>query len=203
MYMLKYIHIIFLTIFIFFQVPSFANEEKFLSLKKNKVNVRYGPGFDFPIKYIYKKINLPIKQSRASYKSESKKKKAISSHNTINVLDALNNINNKSENEDDAHNSNTENNDSTSDSLFSASCSNVVNITDCTNPSENMENMENSVERLYFENKTCDELVLPKDQVRIQDECFPVGDVFGVDVYEATHIKTNQQVYVTASELIR
>ena len=62
MYMLKYIHIIFLTIFIFFQVPSFANEEKFLSLKKNKVNVRYGPGFEYPIKYIYKKINLPIKQ---------------------------------------------------------------------------------------------------------------------------------------------
>ena len=60
--MLKYNHIIFLMIFIFFQVPSFANEEKFLSLKKNKVNVRYGPGFDFPIKYIYKKINLPIKQ---------------------------------------------------------------------------------------------------------------------------------------------
>ena len=37
-------------------------EEKFLSLKKNKVNVRYGPSFDFEIKYIYKKINLPLKQ---------------------------------------------------------------------------------------------------------------------------------------------
>ena len=37
-------------------------EEKFLSLKKNKVNVRYGPGLDFPVKYIYKKKNLPIKQ---------------------------------------------------------------------------------------------------------------------------------------------
>ena len=60
--MLKYNHIIFLIIFIFIQVHSFANEEKFLSLKKNKVNVRYGPGFDFPVKYIYKKINLPIKQ---------------------------------------------------------------------------------------------------------------------------------------------
>jgi SH3-like domain-containing protein len=36
-------------------------QEKFLSLKKNKVNVRYGPSFDYPIKYIYKKINLPIK----------------------------------------------------------------------------------------------------------------------------------------------
>ena len=62
MYMLKYNHIIFLIIFIFIQESSFANEEKFLSLKKNKVNVRYGPGFDFPIKYIYKKINLTIKQ---------------------------------------------------------------------------------------------------------------------------------------------
>jgi|TARA_B100001093_G_scaffold483216_1_gene515526 SH3-like domain-containing protein len=38
------------------------SEEKFLSLKKNKVNVRYGPSFDSEIKYIYKKINLPIKQ---------------------------------------------------------------------------------------------------------------------------------------------
>ena len=37
-------------------------EEKFLSLKKNKTNVRYGPSLDYPIKYIYRKINLPVKQ---------------------------------------------------------------------------------------------------------------------------------------------
>ena len=37
-------------------------EEIFLSLKKNKVNVRYGPSFDSPVKFVYKKINLPIKQ---------------------------------------------------------------------------------------------------------------------------------------------
>ena len=37
-------------------------EEKFLSLKKNKTNVRYGPGLDHPIKYIYRKVNLPVKQ---------------------------------------------------------------------------------------------------------------------------------------------
>ena len=48
-------------IWIFFPLNVFANEI-FLSLKKNKVNVRYGPGFEYPIKYIYKKINLPIKQ---------------------------------------------------------------------------------------------------------------------------------------------
>tara|TARA_Y100001958_G_C21044928_1_gene413230 strand:- start:203 stop:655 length:453 start_codon:yes stop_codon:yes gene_type:complete len=57
----KNLFILIITI-IFFQIPSFADNDKFLSLKKNKVNVRYGPGFDFPIKYIYKKIDLPIKQ---------------------------------------------------------------------------------------------------------------------------------------------
>ena len=46
---------------IFFPFNTFANET-FISLKKDKVNVRYGPGFEYPIKYIYKKINLPIKQ---------------------------------------------------------------------------------------------------------------------------------------------
>jgi len=44
----------------FFSVVS--AEDIFLSLKKNKVNVRYGPSFDSPIKFVYKKVNLPIKQ---------------------------------------------------------------------------------------------------------------------------------------------
>ena len=39
----------------------FANEI-FVSLKKIKVNVRYGPSFESDIKYVYKKINLPLKQ---------------------------------------------------------------------------------------------------------------------------------------------
>ena len=53
--------IFFISIFIFFPFSVFSNET-FLSLKKDKVNVRYGPGFEYPIKYIYKKIDLPIKQ---------------------------------------------------------------------------------------------------------------------------------------------
>ena len=60
--MLKRNFVILIIIFIFFQISSVSSDEKFLSLKKNKVNVRYGPSFDFPVKYIYKKINLPIKQ---------------------------------------------------------------------------------------------------------------------------------------------
>ena len=52
----------FLIFICFFFITPAASDDIFLSLKKNKVNVRYGPGFESPIKYIYKKINLPIKQ---------------------------------------------------------------------------------------------------------------------------------------------
>ena len=37
-------------------------DETYVSLKKSKVNVRYGPSFESDIKYVYKKINLPLKQ---------------------------------------------------------------------------------------------------------------------------------------------
>ena len=50
-----------ITFILFFTTLTNA-EEIFLSLKKNKVNVRYGPSFESPIKFVYKKINLPIKQ---------------------------------------------------------------------------------------------------------------------------------------------
>ena len=53
--------IIFFLILIFNQ-SSFANENSyFLILKHNKVNVRYGPGLDYDVKYIYKKKYLPVK----------------------------------------------------------------------------------------------------------------------------------------------
>ena len=40
---------------------SYSEEKQtFLMLKNDKVNVRYGPSFDYPIKYIYKKIQLPV-----------------------------------------------------------------------------------------------------------------------------------------------
>ena len=57
--MLKKILIIFFSLSFFAVVNA---DDSFLSLKKNKVNVRYGPSFKSPVKFIYKKINLPIKQ---------------------------------------------------------------------------------------------------------------------------------------------
>jgi len=57
---MKKFYFLILVMFLFpFQVLS---EEIFLSLKKNKVNVRYGPSFESPVKFVYKKIDLPIKQ---------------------------------------------------------------------------------------------------------------------------------------------
>ena len=57
--MKKNIYILF---FLILFTPLCAANEIFVSLKKNKVNVRYGPSFESDIKYIYKKINLPLKQ---------------------------------------------------------------------------------------------------------------------------------------------
>jgi SH3-like domain-containing protein len=54
--------IIYISLCFIILISSVSAEEVFLSLKKNKVNVRYGPSFESDIKYVYKKINLPIKQ---------------------------------------------------------------------------------------------------------------------------------------------
>ena len=47
----------------FFTINILSAKENnyYLILKNNKVNVRYGPGFDYPIKFVYKKKNLPVK----------------------------------------------------------------------------------------------------------------------------------------------
>ena len=56
---IKKIYIVF---FLLLFIHSSLADEIFVSLKKNKVNVRYGPSFESDIKYVYKKVNLPLKQ---------------------------------------------------------------------------------------------------------------------------------------------
>ena len=48
-------------ILIFFCNIVFGNENYYLMLKNSKVNVRMGPGLDYPVKFIYKKKYLPVK----------------------------------------------------------------------------------------------------------------------------------------------
>jgi len=49
------------TVFFFVNLLSANENSHYLILKYNEVNVRYGPGRDYPIKYVYKKKNLPVK----------------------------------------------------------------------------------------------------------------------------------------------
>ena len=53
--------ILIISFFLFLSSISIA-DDIFLSLKNNKVNVRHGPSLQSPVKYIYTKKNLPIKQ---------------------------------------------------------------------------------------------------------------------------------------------
>ena len=56
--------------FFFLTLPAFAADEidntthlpipRFASLRSNEVNMRTGPGFRYPIKWIYKKRGLPV-----------------------------------------------------------------------------------------------------------------------------------------------
>lgn len=52
-------------------------------------------------------------------------------------------------------------------------------------------------------NSTCEELVKAKDQIRIEESCFPAGNVFGLNVYEGIHVLTKQKIYLTAEEVTK
>ena len=52
---MKMFRIFFISLFLVLFNHANADENYFLSLKYNKVNVRYGPGLDYPIKFVYLK----------------------------------------------------------------------------------------------------------------------------------------------------
>lgn len=52
-------------------------------------------------------------------------------------------------------------------------------------------------------NSTFEEIVNPYDQIRVKEDCYPVGSLFGIDIYEAIHVNTNQPVYVCPTEIFK
>ena len=50
-------------------------------------------------------------------------------------------------------------------------------------------------------NSTYEEIAFANDRIRISDDSFPIGDIFGLDIYEAIHMATNQKICVTAGEI--
>ena len=52
-------------------------------------------------------------------------------------------------------------------------------------------------------NDTFEDVVRSKDQIRIEMDSYPIGSVFGLDIYEATHMRTQKKVYLTTSEIYK
>ncbi len=53
--------VFFIKVILIILTSTIAFADEFLMLKNDKVNVRYGPSFEYPIKYVYLKKYLPIK----------------------------------------------------------------------------------------------------------------------------------------------
>lgn len=51
-------------------------------------------------------------------------------------------------------------------------------------------------------NDTLDEMVNPKDRVKVEPNAYPVGEMFGLNIYEATHVNTKKKIYITIDELL-
>ena len=58
--MIKKFLIINLFLSSFFLTNSYSDNITYMSLKNKKVNVRYGPGLDYPIKFVFNKKNYPV-----------------------------------------------------------------------------------------------------------------------------------------------
>lgn len=43
----------------------------------------------------------------------------------------------------------------------------------------------------------------PNDKIRVAENAMPVGEMFGINIYEATHMRSRQKLYVTSLELLR
>lgn len=52
-------------------------------------------------------------------------------------------------------------------------------------------------------NSTMEDMVNPNDKIRVTENAYPVGSIFGMNVYEAQHMRTKQSVYITIGEITR
>lgn len=50
---------------------------------------------------------------------------------------------------------------------------------------------------------TFEELVRAKDQIRVLENSYPVGEIMGLPVYKAIHLNTNQAIYITLGEIYK
>tara|TARA_S200002703_G_scaffold46390_2_gene40254 strand:- start:6417 stop:6998 length:582 start_codon:yes stop_codon:yes gene_type:complete len=49
----------------------------------------------------------------------------------------------------------------------------------------------------------CNDIAFKGDSVRVKENCKPIGDLFGLNVYMVEHINTRQSLYVTLGDIYR
>ena len=67
-------------------------------------------------------------------------------------------------------------------------------------------NLSPGIYRMKNESMTlkCDEIVRKGDQIRITEEnSSPFSEVLGLQIYEAVHVKTQERLYITTSEITK
>lgn len=47
------------------------------------------------------------------------------------------------------------------------------------------------------------DVVREKDQIRVNNDCYPVGTMMGIPIYEALHIPTKRKIHITSAEIIK
>ena len=51
--------------------------------------------------------------------------------------------------------------------------------------------------------KDGDVVVHPNDKVLVQSDCYPIGEMFGLNIYEVKHVNSNTKLYITLGEVYR
>lgn len=41
------------------------------------------------------------------------------------------------------------------------------------------------------------------EKINVSEDAYPIGSIFGIDIYEATHSRTKQKIYITSSEIVK
>ena len=52
-------------------------------------------------------------------------------------------------------------------------------------------------------NSNYEPLAKANDRIVVEENCRPVGSIFGLDIYEVTHYNSKQSVYITIGEIYK
>lgn len=52
-------------------------------------------------------------------------------------------------------------------------------------------------------NESYIEIIKAQDKIRVENYSYPIGEIFGLNIYEAIHIRTMKKIYITSEEILK